>query len=196
MGRLLSRGTAALALAAAALLTAASPAGAQPPTVLRGQVTHVEDGDTLTITIGSDRYPIRLADIDAPETCHVKRDLACRKAGQPLGDEAQRTLAEMALGKQVVARCRGASFNRTVCYVEAQGTDLSTALARLGLAWWEPRYGKSAAVRAASDKARAARMGVWSSGKHVPPWVWRAQCWDGGLCSNAAAPVASSFGRF
>jgi micrococcal nuclease len=182
-------------MTAAALVVAASPAGAQSSaTVLRGQVTHVEDGDTLTITIGSDRYPVRLADIDAPETCHVSRDLTCRKAGQPLGEEAKRTLSEMALGKQVIARCRGASFNRTVCYVEAQGADLSTALARLGLAWWEPRYGKSAAVRAASDKAKASHMGVWSSDKHVPPWIWRAQCWDGGMCANAAAQPSPGAG--
>lgn len=170
----------------AALAFVVASAGAQAQ-VIKGVVTHVEDGDTLTLTVGADRYKIRLADIDAPETCHRARDARCRKPGQPFGDQAGRELAALAMLQPATASCRGASHDRTVCYVklDASGLDLSMVLAERGLVWWEPTYGKSAAIRAAALAARLAGRGLWAQPGNVEPKVWRRACWLDGDCPGA-----------
>lgn len=159
-----------------------SLSGVAQAQTLRGVVTHVEDGDTLTISIGRDRYPVRLADIDAPETCHRRRDPTCTRPGQPGGEEARAALEELSLGRRAIARCRDTSHDRLVCHVEVDGRDMSMQLAVRGLVWWEERYGTDQRIRAAVDHAKRHRIGLWAKPGAIPPREWRQQCWQLGQC--------------
>ncbi len=160
-------------------------AGMASGQTLHGVVTHVEDGDTLTLTIGTDEYKIRLADIDAPETCHKARDRLCREAGQPGGETAAKRLRDLALNQHAIARCRDKSYDRTVCYVDVGGRDMSLALAEEGLAWWEDRYGKDTRIKRAVAAAQARRLGIWATGQAARPADWRHICWK----DNPSAPL-------
>lgn len=164
-----------------ALALAPVPAAAQ---VLRGTVTHIEDGDALTLAVGRNRHSVRLADIDAPEICHYLGDPDCRKPAQPYGDVSASHLRTLALGKEAEAACRDTSHGRLVCYVRINVVDLSQTLAREGLAWFEPRYGQDLGIRQAAAKARASRRGMWAWTQNVEPWIWRRTCW-----ANRADPV-------
>lgn len=160
-------------------------AGMAAGQTLRGVVTHVEDGDTLTLTVAADQYKVRLADIDAPETCHKSRDRLCRKAGQPGGEEAAQRLRELALNQPAFARCRDRSYERIVCYVEVGGRDMSYALAEHGLAWWEDRYGKDVRIKQAVETAQARKLGIWATGRAFRPADWRHVCWK----DNPTSPM-------
>ena len=59
-------------------------------TVLSGKVTHVRDGDTITVN----NVPIRLAALDCPERGAQKGDTAARIAQQFLGSQAVCELTE------------------------------------------------------------------------------------------------------
>lgn len=182
LGRFLSQITVVLTLMA--LATALAEASQS----IRGRITRVVDGDTVILSVGSDEYNIRLADIDAPESCGKQGGCPTRRP-QPGGEEAKGVLREIALGREAVAYCRGASYDRTVCYVRADlpsgVVDLSAEMASRGMAWWEPRYGKSEAIRKAAESARTNRRGLWGSANPVEPRVWRDECWKQGICQGA-----------
>jgi endonuclease YncB( thermonuclease family) len=187
--------TFAAALAAiAALSTPASHARA-PSDVLEGIVVHVEDGDTLTL-LDTRKVPttIRLADIDAPETCHSQHDPSCRRRpGQPFGDKARIALASLTKGHQVVATCRGAvragRDERQVCFVNVDhrgpaAQSVNYEMVRRGLAWVEPRFAKDPQLYDLADAAKRQRVGLWSMPNQIEPRMWRSACWTQGNCPN------------
>lgn len=154
-----------------------------------GIVTQVEDGDSLTLTVDTIHYPIKLADIDAPEICPVHRDPACNKRSQPGGHEAADRLRALALGQQATAVCRGVSDARNLCYVFVGKKHLNKVLAVEGHAWWDARLGRDRGIRDVEDYARRAQIGLWRNNQAVHPETWRRVCWssrpDVGMCGNA-----------
>ena len=176
----------AVSLLAGMLIAATSAQGAGQ---LQGTIIHVEDGDTVTLMVSAQhKVRIRLADIDAPETCHRQHDSECtRKPGQPFGDKARQALGELLYRKPVSARCRGkvnpGRDDREVCHLSTAAIDdVNLHMVRRGLAWVEPRFAKDANYFHAEDQARAQRLGLWSMPRPVEPRQWRTLCWKDGHC--------------
>lgn len=183
-----------LLAAIAAFVTIAPLSAAQARhSIIEGQVIHVEDGDTVVLL---DRlrvqHKIRLADVDAPETCHRKHDPDCsRKPGQPFGEKARIALAGWVKGQEVAAVCRGVvnpgRDDRKVCYIHIgaageQSHSLNYALVKSGLAWVETRFAKDQRLIAMGNEARSKRVGLWSAPRPVEPREWRTMCWTNGHC--------------
>lgn len=161
--------------------------GAQAQNTIRGTVTHVSDGDTLVISVGRDKFSIRLgAGVDAPETAHQCSKVTgrCGKAGQPHSDQARDALAAMALNRPAVANCSGASYSRVVCRVDIEGRDMSMQMAMQGWVWTDSRYAKDPLIKAAVLQAQVRGLGIWAHKDNVPPWTWRKICWEGGICGS------------
>lgn len=165
------------------------------PAALTGTVQKVVDGDTLHIVDQQGhRRIIRLSDVDAPETAHGDR-----RPGQPFAAEAAAFLRDRALGRQAALHCfdvdarrraDGTSRERYVCQVLVDGVDLNAALVDAGLAMverWNPRYVRDRANYAREDRAREAHRGLWSAQHNVPPWTWRRDCWEHGICDAGAS---------
>lgn len=180
---------AGVAIAATILSTPAAAA----PSIIEGKVVHVEDGDTVVLLDQQKvQHKIRLADVDAPETCHRQHDHDCRrKPGQPFGDKARLALAEWTKGRQVAATCRGVvragRDDREVCYLHIgaagdQASSVNYELVRNGLAWVETRFAKDRRLFALGEEARRQRLGLWSMPHPVEPREWRASCWSNGHC--------------
>lgn len=179
---------------AAGLLTlftwAAGAIAAGLPT--SGKVVSVADGDTLTIL--DDRrqlHTIRLADIDAPETCKTRgrREddpsiAACAgRPGQPYSDRARMALRSLAIGRPAQLRCREADrYGRAICRVSVDGLDVNAELVRLGLAWYETRHGRDRRLEATWREAMRKQVGLFADPLAVPPAAWRKFCWGQGVC--------------
>ena len=99
-----------LTLALTCLMILCSPVVAQEtkkPTVLRGKVTHVRDGDTIEVN----GIAIRLSALDCPER------------GTQKGKNAAR-IAQQFLGLQAKCELTGAkTYDRLVGYCEVNGED-------------------------------------------------------------------------
>lgn len=182
-------------VAAAAISMALVPAtSTAQPSTLEGRIVHVEDGDTVVLLDANRvQHKIRLADIDAPETCHRQRDPACtRKPGQPFGDKSRQALEALIKGQQAVARCRGAvnpgRDDRQVCFINVgasgggQPESVNYKLVKQGMAWVEPRFAKDPLLHAIGADARAKRIGLWSMPNPIEPRDWRGRCWAKGDC--------------
>ena len=99
-----------LTLALAYLMILCPPVAAQEnkkPTVLRGKVTHVRDGDTIEVN----GIAIRLSALDCPERGTQKGKNAARIAQQFLGSQAK---CELTGAK---------TYDRLVGYCEVNGED-------------------------------------------------------------------------
>jgi len=80
----------ARAIAFAALCVWVLGAAAVGAETIRGTVTRVWDGDTVTLTAGGVDHRVRLAAIDAPEH------------GQPYAEEARRELSRLLLARAAI----------------------------------------------------------------------------------------------
>lgn len=161
---------------------------AQADFVLRGQVAAVEDGDTVTVLVAGDRYTVRLAEIDAPEICHRRRDPGCKRAGQPGGAEAKAALERMALHREVIARCgpKDARYGREVCLLVIDGQDVNLLMVKSGWAWAYRQYTRRSELIQAEQRAQQSRLGLWGlNATRVAPWEWRKACWERGYCPDA-----------
>jgi endonuclease YncB( thermonuclease family) len=155
-------------VAFAVLLWFLSPAWAVE---LRGVVTSVADGDTLTLQDSTgQRHRIRIGGIDAPER------------GQAFSQVARRSLEDLTLRRQTTADCSKTDrYERQVCKVTVGGVDVGLEQVRRGLAWHFKRYeveqslGDRRTYAVAEQDARAAKMGLWRQTDPVSPWVWREQ---------------------
>jgi micrococcal nuclease len=142
----------------------AGVAVAAEPSVLKGKVVAVSDGDTLRVLdAGGAQNTVRLQGIDAPET------------RQAFGTKARERLASLTMGKAVIVRVHGRDkYRRTLGTVEVAGQDVNRRMVSDGMAWHYARFDKSPALAGAERDARAARRGLWADGNAVPPWEWRA----------------------
>lgn len=168
----------------------AGPAAGALPSA--GKVIEVADGDTLTVMDAKrQRHTIRLADIDAPETCKARgraEDETSRTAcngrpGQPFSDKARIALRSMTIGQDAHLRCREPDrYGRSVCRVFVGSTDVNAELVRRGLAWYETRHGRDRRLHAAWQDAMRQRVGLFADPLAVPPSAWRRYCWGEGVC--------------
>jgi len=145
----------------------------------------VGDGDPITI----DRpeggtLTVRLASVDAPEMCHSKHDPQCRRPGQPFGDEARRSLQELALGGPALLNCenRPDKYGRAVCDVKVGAADLSLEQVARRYGWYYAGRHKRLEIQAAELAARLARRGLSSQADPIRPSDWRRFCWTEERC--------------
>jgi micrococcal nuclease len=152
-------------VAALLAFTAAYSICAEPtPAVIRGKVTSVTDGDTLTI-LDRDKaqHKIRLSGIDAPE----------RK--QAFGTEAKDLLGTLAFGEHVTAKVEKVDrYGRYVAdVILPDKQSASEEMLRAGLAMHYTAFSKSAKLADLEAQARKAKVGLWIDKNPVPPWEYR-----------------------
>jgi micrococcal nuclease len=180
-----------LMAAAIALLGAlAFSARAEGGFDLAGLVIHVDDGDTVALLQnGRDKVKIRLANIDAPESTHTKRETG--RVGQPYSENSRAYLALLVKGQEVSAHCFELDrYGRSVCELFLGGKSINDEMVRAGWAWANTskrgRYLRKKTLIDAQATAKANRLGLWADAQAVPPWLWRSECWRGGECEAAA----------
>jgi endonuclease YncB( thermonuclease family) len=130
--------------------------------ILEGRVTHVADGDSLSVCIEHREVRIRLVNIDAPEY------------QQAFGVESRKSLAELC--ERQVARVdwtKEDQYGRKLGTVYCGGVDANAEQVRRGLAWVSRLDRPDASLFSAERAARAGRIGLWADPGAVPPWKWR-----------------------
>lgn len=143
------------------LLLVAAPAHA-------ASVLSIGDGDTITVTEGSQRIKVRLACIDAPETSQSPYGMEARKALQVL----------LPIGSQVTLNSKATDrYGRTVAEVLKGSTNINQSLVGSGNAfvYWQYISGcdRQTYARLEND-ARLKGVGVWSvPGGIQRPWDYR-----------------------
>lgn len=140
-------------------LVAALDAGAE---TIDARVTHVGDGDSLSVCIDRHEARVRLLYIDAPEY------------RQPFGKEARRSLAELCADK--VARLAWEQkdrYGRILARVSCGDVDVNVEQVRRGMAWVSRLDKPEPAFYAAQRAARQGGLGLWSDPDPLPPWKWR-----------------------
>jgi endonuclease YncB( thermonuclease family) len=152
-------------------------------------VLSIGDGDTITVTEGSNRIKVRLACIDAPETSQ-----------SPYGMEARRALQGLLpIGSQVTLRTKATDrYGRSVAEVLKGSTNINQSLVGSGNAfvYWQYISGcdRQTYSRLEND-ARFKGAGVWGvSGGIQRPWDYRRSRRGGTSASSGGG--GSSSGRY
>lgn len=163
---------------------------------LTGRVIHVEDGDTVVFrTVAGENVEVRIEDIDAPETCHFKRDPTCtNRPGQPFGRRAGEELKVLVLGKSAIAECQDAKdiFGRYLCTVYVDNTSVGMRMVERGYVWlYRVKRGDRYVIKTSNPQligleaaARSGRIGLWVDPAPVYPGEWRRLCWNEGQCTG------------
>lgn len=129
-----------------------------------GKVVGVSDGDTIRVLHNRREVNVRLWGIDSPE----KR--------QAFGTQAKKFVSDAVFGRTVTVEVRDKDrYGRTLGWVTtADRRELNLELVRTGHAWWYREYAaRDTRLAAAERDARAARRGLWSAERPVPPWDYR-----------------------
>ena len=128
-----------------------------------GKVVGVLDGDTIEVLHNRQAERIRLSGIDCPEK------------GQAFGKKAKQFTSTLVYGKEVMIHVLSKDrHGRTVAdVVTPDGTNVSRALLRAGLAWWYRQYSKDESLGAVEEEARHAKRGLWADPNPIPPWEIR-----------------------
>lgn len=158
---------------AAVIVLSVSCVQAEP---LTGRVTHVYDGDTVSMRISGADQRVRLQGIDAPEH------------DQPYGKEARAHLAYLVLDREVRLDMTGKDkYGRLLGKIRVQPADCrgcgktldaNLAMLTVGLAWWYRFYKDELSAEDqgryefAEKEARAKKAGLWQDDKPTPPWDW------------------------
>lgn len=127
---------------------------AQQAAFLRGTVTRVIDGDTLTIQLESGPIRVRLHAMDAPEM------------NQPGGPEAKQALTALVQGRTVELQpVEQDRYERLVAVVRVDALEINREMIRQGHAWAYRRHMSRSASGYCTDEARArnAGRGLWKS---------------------------------
>jgi micrococcal nuclease len=128
----------------------------------QGKVVGVSDGDTIKVLKDGIQVKIRLAAIDCPEK------------KQPYGQKAKQFTADMVAGKVVtVWETDTDRYGRTVGFVFIGDKNLNKELLSAGLAWHYKKYSRDPELAKLENKARVAKLGLWSEPDPVAPWEWR-----------------------
>ncbi len=150
-----------LMVAGLAGATSAMAADGWPTPPTEGTVGSVYDGDTLTLTTGD---KVRLKWVNTPEL----------RPAEPFGDEARQLATDLVQGKVVQLKLAASgshrdSYGRVVAGISVGDTDLSLALVERGLAHVfiiPPDDLDPTALLAAQSRARAQRLGIWSTASY------------------------------
>ncbi len=145
--------------------TAASPL---PNAPFSARVIRIHDGDTISISNGSRHMRVRFYGVDSPEY------------HQAHGKASARNLDRMIKGRTLrfVPKNRD-KYNRIVAvpYLP-NGACLLEAVVENGDAWVFDDFCLENALcsrlRAAQERARAARRGLWNYPGAIPPSIWRS----------------------
>lgn len=137
--------------------------------VLTGKIVGVSDGDTVTLLVGGQtQHRIRLLGIDAPES------------SQAFGQASKNQLSQWVFAQEIDADCpKTDRFNRRLCRLLLNGTDINLALVEAGYAWHYKQFQSDQTPKdrvlyaAAEDAARQQRVGLWVDPNPVPPWDFR-----------------------
>ena len=140
-------------------------------------VTHVADGDTITVrpAAGGPETRVRLLGIDAPEL-HSRDD---NNRADFWADESRRYAAARAAGKTVTLRLEPTEtrdrYRRLLAYVYVDDShNLNLDLVRDGHAYADRRFHHSmrAQFERAENESRKARRGLWKevTDPQMPPW--------------------------
>lgn len=138
----------------------------------RAEFFSVTDGDSYVMMItgregrpGLEKTAVRLQGVDCPEW------------NQPWGKQATEFVRGLKGLPVKLSIDGGRSYNRYVGRITlADGRDLGLVLIEQGLAWWSQKFAPLAMdYAAAMTAAHAARRGLWSQAKPVPPWEWRSR---------------------
>ncbi len=151
-----------------ALIGLASPWVAQTfnrPTQTDCIVSSIHDGDTLRARCGGTPIKVRFYCIDTPEM-----------AQRPWGRESRDYLRKITPARVKIVKHATDRYGRVVGEVFAADRSLNMAMVEAGMAAVYRRYCPSHAYAQAEEKARAARLGIWSRpGLQQRPWDYRAQ---------------------
>jgi endonuclease YncB( thermonuclease family) len=161
-----------------------TPAATKGIYTLHGRVVHVADGDTVTLQTADGERRIRLASIDAPEIGHGEV-----KPGQPYGQAARRSLADLVAGKTLQLKCyEKDQYARDVCDLPGeQGHTANWQQVAAGYAWANTvrhgEYLRDPSLPQVERGARDKKLGLWADANPVAPWDWRYQCWNQHKCN-------------
>lgn len=145
---------------------------------------HVVDGDTLDVLVGNifpARYSVRLLGLSAPECLKEKvgSRFQCVSDDEFYGLASRNALlslvGEPTEAKTGIATCDGVAvgewcptdnFDRHLIYIELDGVDVATEMARggHGFAYTSFEASKRADICAAEYEAQDAQRGMWASG--------------------------------
>jgi endonuclease YncB( thermonuclease family) len=147
------------------------------------RVGHVTDGDTLQVWVGTSapkNYIIRMLGLAAPECDKDYRQtpdgsrLVCVADDELYGLESYKFLRDLIEGKTVRITCDVAPnewcetdpFDRRLAYIEIDGKDAATEVARAGagFAYTVFSASKRGQICEAEFDARAAKRGMWALG--------------------------------
>jgi micrococcal nuclease len=145
------------------LAFALAPAGALAA-LFQGIVTHVSDGDTISVRplAGGPPQRIRIEGIDAPEIC------------QRFGIQARDALAAHVMGKRVLVDSKAQDdYHRTVARLRVAHEDVGAWMVSRGYAW-SYRFRRSPGpYRQQEARARRERLGLWQSTRPQSPREFR-----------------------
>ncbi len=134
------------------------------PSVFKGKIISVIDGDTVDILYNEHLYRIRLADIDCPES------------DQPYGDEATEFVFNQCLSDSITVKNEGEwdRYGRLIATIFVQDTiNINLELVKNGLAWHYKEYSNDQEFSDTEDEARKRQIMLWSDSNAVAPWDWR-----------------------
>ena len=99
----------------------------------------------------------------------------CPEKGQAFGNKAKQFTSALIHGKEVTIHVlRKDRHGRAVAdVVLPDGTNVSRALLRTGLAWWYRQYSKDESLGALEEGAPQAKRGLWADPNPIPPWEIR-----------------------
>lgn len=142
------------------------------PLKLTVQILKVIDGDTVLVSAGSQKFPIRLLKLDAPE----------KKQTYLNQSESAGVFSHNCLRKLLNTSSYEASLYKIDIYGRVLGEveDISFKMIQNGCAYLYPqttfksRSEKSLFLRAYQE-ARRNKLGLWGRGAVLSPKLWRAQ---------------------
>ena len=149
-------------------------------------ILSVGDGDTITVTDGSQKIKVRLACIDAPETSQAPYGMASRES----------LIKLLPIGSQVTVRSKAKDrFGRTVGEVLRGNTNINQQQVASGNAFVYWQYIKGCDRQTYSrleNDARLKKLGVWSvTGGIQRPWDYRRNRKGVATTSSSANPSPS-----
>lgn len=128
--------------------------------VVHAQVLQIVDGDSVTVSMDGKLVRVRLADIDAPED------------DQPFSIDSRQSLFDLCLWVRAeLTSITRDHYGRTIARVKCNGVDVNAEQVRRGLAWAK-KSAKEKTLHELQNKARSAKLGLWSRESPIPPWEW------------------------
>jgi endonuclease YncB( thermonuclease family) len=152
---------------------------------LTGWVTHIADGDTITVQdYSNQQHKVGLIGIDAPEKYQTSGNHSHQSLGALLNgrDVAviwhRRDNHGRIIGKVMIAPSDSSCRNQRDC---PKTLDASLEQIKTGQAWWDRSHAKElrpedrSKYELAEFQAKIHRNGLWADNNPVPPWDFRGK---------------------